>query len=126
MEHAAEIANVDHAVAHGRRRLADALLDGVLPQHLAISEAQREQVSRSDAHEHAAVGNRRRRFDGVAGLVRPGDFQRLRESGRGHTGEGGSATELRPHIRHGRLRAGRRHAGHESTAGEESSYHAIP
>jgi hypothetical protein len=57
---AAQIADVDTPVAHGRRRLADALLDGILPELLPISEADGEQVTRCDADEHTTVGNRSR------------------------------------------------------------------
>ena len=93
---AAQVADQHLAAGHRRRGLAEAKFDLVLPAHLALVEPQRDQLARGDGHEHRAVGNGRRRLDGVTGLVGPLHLQRQRHLRGADAGERGGAAKLRP------------------------------
>ena len=84
--------------SHGGRRFLDALLDMVFPAQLSGFEIERDEIRGLRADINGAIRDSRGRFDRVAGIVGPKQFQCCGKGRGGNAGQLRIAAKLRPRV----------------------------
>jgi hypothetical protein len=99
VQRARDIAHVDHAIVHQRRRFVDAVLGAIFPAQLAGGQVDGQQIGGFHAHVNGAIGDGRRRLNSLAGFVGPQQLERAGNRAGGHARQLRIAAKLRPLVR---------------------------